>query len=294
MNGASHQSFDPFTAWAEWTKSVIDCWNSTASTWQDLFTLSKGREQRRMEQYQENAYGAWNELLSNLLDPMTVKDFQSTSSMAELAIAGANSIVDGCVQFHEWMSSLGQKSREKSESFFSLAQQDIFKAWVDFQRSEIQPLLMMPQGGFNRAHQEKLNRLFQQFNAYQSALAEFQHLLFRPMELSLREMQEKTAGNQDDLPRGDFKMYYGKWLKSLEVHYLDLFRSAEWTRALSRLVDESAGFRISRNDLIIELMQLLPVPTNRDMDEVYKELYTLKKMVKELIKKSKQQELTIQ
>jgi hypothetical protein len=73
---------------------------------------------------------------------------------------------------------------------------------------------------------------------------------------------------------------------------MDLFTSSEWRTSLCRLVEEAANFRVSRNEIMIDFMQFLPIPTNKDMDEVYKELYTLKKMVKQLLKNNKTQELT--
>jgi hypothetical protein len=71
---------------------------------------------------------------------------------------------------------------------------------------------------------------------------------------------------------------------------MDLFTSSEWRQSLCRVVEEAASFKMSKNEIMMDFMQSLPIPTNRDMDEVYKELYTLKKMVKDLLKKNKQQE----
>ena len=69
---------------------------------------------------------------------------------------------------------------------------------------------------------------------------------------------------------------------------MELFRSPEWHQSLNRLIDEAANFRISRNEILMDFLQFLPIPTNKDMDDVYKELYHLKKTVKEMAKKMKE------
>ena len=37
--------------------------------------------------------------------------------------------------------------------------------------------------------------------------------------------------------------------------------------------------------VLTELLEFLPIPTNKEMDELYRDLYTLKKQVKESAKK---------
>ena len=66
---------------------------------------------------------------------------------------------------------------------------------------------------------------------------------------------------------------------------MSLFKTEEYRQALSRLIDETAAFKITGNDVLTEFLEFLPIPTNREMDEVYKELYTLKKQTRQANKK---------
>ena len=66
---------------------------------------------------------------------------------------------------------------------------------------------------------------------------------------------------------------------------MSLFRSQEYRLALSRLLNETAAFRVTGNDVLMQFLEFLLIPTNREMDELYKELYTIKKQAKESAKK---------
>jgi polyhydroxyalkanoate synthesis regulator phasin len=44
------------------------------------------------------------------------------------------------------------------------------------------------------------------------------------------------------------------------------------------------AFSVAKNQFLQDLLQSLPVPTHKEMDDLYKELYALKKKVKSLEK----------
>jgi polyhydroxyalkanoate synthesis regulator phasin len=45
-------------------------------------------------------------------------------------------------------------------------------------------------------------------------------------------------------------------------------------------------YQATRDDLLQDALKSLPVPTNRDLDALYKEIYTLKKKIRALEKKA--------
>ena len=140
--------------------------------------------------------------------------------------------------------------------------------------------------GTGRVYQEKINRLTDKLRSYQAAVSEFQTLLSAPMEKSFADMSEeldrlKEKGEAEQ----DSRAYYGIWIKILENHYMSLFKSNEYRLALSRVLNETAAFRITGNDVLAEFLEFLPIPTNKEIDEIYKELYMLKKQTREATKK---------
>jgi len=99
-------------------------------------------------------------------------------------------------------------------------------------------------------------------------------------------MQEKIGEltKEGKLPENP-KEYYLMWLKTLEGHYMTLFKSREYTRILSNTLNIMEEFLMARQIMLQDIIQTLPVPSNKDMDDLYKELYLLKKKVKEIEKK---------
>jgi polyhydroxyalkanoate synthesis regulator phasin len=79
----------------------------------------------------------------------------------------------------------------------------------------------------------------------------------------------------------------------LEGHYTALLKSPAYLQSLCRTLSTVQDLKIAQHRLLTDFLQTLPIPTNKDMDEVYKELYTLKKRVNELTKKKASQESTV-
>ncbi len=190
-------------------------------------------------------------------------------------------------EIFKWMWNKAEVTSPGFEGF----QQEAVRAWTDIYEKAIQPLLKIPRVGPARVYQEKINRLADKFSAYQAAVSEFQTLLSAPMEKSFADMRDELdrLGEKGE-PAKDSKVYYGVWIKGLENHYMSLFRSNEYRLALSRLLNETADFRITGNDVLAEFLEFLPIPTSKEMDELYKELYTIKKQTKEATKKIKKME----
>jgi hypothetical protein len=86
-------------------------------------------------------------------------------------------------------------------------------------------------------------------------------------------------------PLEDFKDYYRQWLRLLEGHYMTLFKSPECTRTMSHTLNALEDFNQAKEEILSEALAALPIPTHREMDELYREIYRLKQQVKSLSKK---------
>jgi class III poly(R)-hydroxyalkanoic acid synthase PhaE subunit len=185
-----------------------------------------------------------------------------------------------------WLKGIGKLGEEAKAYSFEGLEADTFKGWAEFYEKEIQPFLKAPPLGLTRFNQERANEAIDKFNQFQVAMAEFLHLLGLPMEKSLRVVQEKIEEQAKEGKLSEnFKDYYNMWIKILEGYYMTLFKSPEYIRVLGRTVNVTEEYKAAREKVLADMLQFLPVVTNRDMDELYKEFYELKKKVKELAKK---------
>ncbi len=61
---------------------------------------------------------------------------------------------------------------------------------------------------------------------------------------------------------------------------MTLFQSAEYIRTLTHTLHALEDFTTAKQELLSEAMAALGLPTRREMDELYREMYLLKKSMK--------------
>ncbi len=266
--------------WFEWMESATGTWLSAARGWQDM--LFSPAKESMSEDYVQASLALWRACLF----PWGGTGFSPGKEKGRM---------DGFEAFFRVMGS-GAMGQDISRLLWAnmpgagleSVQQDAVRVWSDIYERVVQPLLKVPRVGLTRVLQEKLSALADKFNTYQATVSEFQMLLSGPMDKAFADLKEELEkGGTKGRSEEDYHVYYGMWIKKLEQHYMTLFRSEEYRAALSRLLDETAAFRVSGNDVLTEFLQFLPVPTNREMDDLYREVYTLKKALKESSKKIK-------
>ena len=157
--------------------------------------------------------------------------------------------------------------------------------WHEWYENTWKPLFNIPQFGLTRYYQEHTYQSLDKYFQLQGTLTEFLDLLLQPFSKSFQDSQKillEAALENTEIK--DPKDFYAKWLSMLEKQYMALFRSPDYTQRLNKTMDSLNDFIISRQTVLEDVLQLLPVPTNSDMDGLYKELYELKKRVRELEK----------
>ena len=66
---------------------------------------------------------------------------------------------------------------------------------------------------------------------------------------------------------------------------MTLFQSAEFTRTLTHTLHALEDFAAAKQALLFEAMAALGLPTPGEMDDLYREIYLLKKSTKELARR---------
>jgi class III poly(R)-hydroxyalkanoic acid synthase PhaE subunit len=187
---------------------------------------------------------------------------------------------------NQWLQKAERIGQSTKAYSFENLDQNVFKAWQEMYEKEFKQFLNIPQLGLTREYQERMNRLTDQFNQFQSVSAEFLYLLNQPMEKSFKVLQEELSvmADEEKLPDKP-KDYYQMWIKILEGHYMKLFQSPEYIQSLGNTLGALGDFTTARHKIMEDLLQSMPIPTQTDMDELYKEIYLLKKRIKTLERK---------
>jgi poly[(R)-3-hydroxyalkanoate] polymerase subunit PhaE len=188
----------------------------------------------------------------------------------------------------DWQKQLHNMGKNPDTLMFPNLYQDALTSWSELYDKEFRKFLNVPQLGLARFHQEKINHSLDAFVRFQNTMAEFLYLLYKPIEKSGNELQKEISNLvQNDEPAKEPKEYYGIWLKVLEKNYMVLFKTDEYLQLLGKTMSAMEEYHSARKEVIDSLLQTFSIPTTKDMDDVYKDMYFLKKRVHQLEKQLK-------
>jgi hypothetical protein len=229
----------------------------------------------------------WQAFFSLLTEPETVAAvFQGIRAPAEIVLRMAKAGWGSYFQLHrQWLAGWEGNGTLAGTRDYENLDQDILKISGELYENDFRRLLNMPHLHLTCLTQERLNQATERFNRFQAAMAEFISLLYLPMKKSLRAMAGVGGMGRQEKPPEDFKEYYRGWLKILEGHYMTLFQSAEYARTLVHTLNALQDFTMAKDALMAEAMEALSLPSRRDLDALYREIYVLKKSMKEMAKK---------
>lgn len=274
----------------QWLQMVTDMWMNMAKTMpsgsQTALNAQSAMQNRFSQQLDTNL-----NLLKSLSRMMKPPEGHPAAAgtmqaMPEVFLKIAKSGFDTALQIQNHLLEKAGKIGKRTEAYkFDNLDQDIFKALNEVYEKEIQQYFKVPPLGLTRFYQERFNEMLNQHNIFETTLAEFLSILYMPLEKSFQVFQEKlkAMAEEGNVPTAT-KENYAMWLKILEGHYMNLFKSADYTEALHRVLKHFENFMIARNEAMQDYLQMLPVVTTKDIDDLYKEFHVLKKRVKHLEK----------
>jgi class III poly(R)-hydroxyalkanoic acid synthase PhaE subunit len=276
-------------AWIKWT---MDFWDTMAHMGPGLVGADRCGGQAPGETAVlgdpwQASLNLWQAFFSLLTEAGTVAAvFQGIQAPSKIILRMAQAGWGGYFYLHQqWLEGWQGDGSPSGKNAYENLDQDIFKACNEIFEHDFRQLLNLPHLGLTGLPQERVNRATEKFKQFQAAMAEFIYLLYLPVKKSLRAMREVGGLGRQEKPPEDFKDYYKGWLKILEGHYMTLFQSAEYIRTLTHTLHALEDFTTAKEELLSEAMAALGLPTRREMDDLYREIYLLKKSTKMLAQK---------
>ncbi len=252
-------------------------------------TADEGKKSRFQETY-DSTVRMWQVWTAMMAEPEAVEALtRGINALPDTAVKLMRPGIDSFFHLQkEWWARMGRIGESTKAYDFENLDREIFKVWSELYEKEFRQFFNLPQVGLTREYQERFTLAADKFNQFQAVMSEFVSLLYLPFERTAKVMQEKLSEMADEgaLP-SSARDYYRLWVKTLEGHYMTLFKSPEYLRTISKTLDALSEYAIARQKALEDALQALPVPTQGEMDELYKELYTLKKRLKQLEKQAK-------
>ena len=296
MSEPSNPHSDPLNMLNLWLKASGNFWSALSPAEPSKppgsrkSAESASQKSRGRHSHMESAFNAWQTMAGAMAQPETLASLaKGPSALPEIFVQLAQSGMQHFLAMQQAMMNKGTQIGQKAQALrFETFDRDVFRLLSDLYAGELKKYLNFPQMGLTRFYQERLQRSMDTFADFQSAMAEFVHMVCLPMESALSVMQEELSAmaEADKLPEAP-EEYYRMWIKTLEKHYLELFKSEDYLQVLQRTVRSSTDYVRSRKAVLLDVLQLFPVATEKDMDDVYRELYELKKRLKVLEKRKK-------
>ncbi len=289
---ADENKQSPFTesSMFPWMKTASDLWINMAKAMPpapDTTLKTQTAVQNRFTEQLQTNLNLLKSFSRMLSEPESASAAANTmSALPEIFLKMAKSGFDIAMQIQNHLMDKAGKIGKRTEAYnFDNLDQEVFKALTDVYEKELRQYLKIPPLGLTRFYQERFSEMLDKHNLFETTLAEFLSILYLPMEKSFKVLQEKLQqmAEEGHLP-SEAKESYGMWLKILEGHYMNLFKSKEYTDALHRTLNKLEDFLIAKDEALQDFLQLLPVVTHKDMDDMYREFHLLKKRVKELEK----------
>ena len=178
-------------------------------------------------------------------------------------------------------------SMEKS-SFEST--QEFFDMWLKVYNATTGRLVEMPALGPTREKSEKMMKGFSTFvNLYAAGMdanSNFQSVFVEAM----RKVHEKTATDMEgEISPEKCKDFYKIWIETYSETFKDFLKSGHFASDMGKLNSYLMDFQKYNREMLEEnYLKPMNLPTKTEIDEINKELYSIKKTVKELTSQIKE------
>jgi polyhydroxyalkanoate synthase subunit PhaE len=277
----------------EWANILFGLFNPMMNDWGEMFKTG-GQHQApefkgRMGEAFQSTTKMWKAMADTMSGPEMLNSFQKATQVTpDIALEFAQSCMNGFVGFQGHVREWLKKRADINDPIDAQAMdKEFIRQWTEAYEDEFSQYFKVPQIGLGRVYQERAMQAADKLNVFQTALTDFLHQLYIPMEKSFKSLQEKMAEmTQADEPLDEkSKTYYNLWIRLLEGHYMELFKKPEFIDSLTRTLGSLEEYSSARHAVVNDILKMYAIPSHKDLDELYKEIYLLKKRMREYEKK---------
>ena len=276
-----------------WIQSASDFWGTMLKNWNpaDLSAASDPTADQsatsRSQESLQSVLKTWQTLSSVASDSRSMEAFSKlTNALPDVLQKVVVSGWQGFFNFQQqWLEKAGRIGQSTQAYSFENLDQETFKAWTQIYENELRQFFAIPQIGLTRVYQERFNQTLDRFNRFQNAFVEYLQMLYLPMEKSFKVLQDQvTQQAEEGKLTEDYNATYRLWIKILEGHYMTLYKSPEYVAVMGNTLNALEEYLQSRDAIMQDVLKTMAVPTQRDMDDLYQEIYQLKKKIRKLEK----------
>jgi class III poly(R)-hydroxyalkanoic acid synthase PhaE subunit len=268
-------------------RHASDVYNSLLVFWARsamLFSQSSPGTAPTMEKSKE-IYDQWLKEYKNVMGSLwgaypskdaeeTDKAYQSAfAALAEFNWRLIEPLLKNLEQFPEILSRMA-----RGDAGASIELTGLFRKNYELTVGKV---LRSPSLGYAREFVQRVNDTLDAYVHYNAALAQY----FAPFYQSGIQAAEKVFQRLSEFQGKEitpetFREFYRIWWTTNEDVYNQMFTSEEFTKLLGEVLRQGLLFKKQLDNLSDEIIKFTNLPTKRDMDEIYRTIYDLRKEVR--------------
>lgn len=162
--------------------------------------------------------------------------------------------------------------------------QEFFDLWLKTYEATMGRLVEMPALGPAREKSEKMMKGFStSVNLYAAGIDSIANIQSVFME-AMRRVHEKTGSEMErEISPEKYKDFYKIWIETYSETFKEFLKSGHFASDMGKLNSHLMDFQKYNREMLEEnYLKPMNLPTKTEIDEINKELYSLKKTVKEL------------
>jgi hypothetical protein len=146
-------------------------------------------------------------------------------------------------------------------------------------------MMKMMAPGKEKVMLESMIETMEKISQYQTKQTQLQYLLYTTAE---NAMEKSIENNFNKVNAGteitNFNQFFTEWTNTNESAFTTLFATDEFSQLKAEVTALNMGIKKDFDNQLVSSFENTPFAFKSDMDEVYKNLYDLKKMVKQMQK----------
>jgi polyhydroxyalkanoate synthesis regulator phasin len=160
---------------------------------------------------------------------------------------------------------------------------EFFDMWVKTYEATLGKIAEIPAIGPSREKSEKMSKglplYFSLYSTWMDTVVDFQNISMEAM----KRMNAKNISLEDKTGTENYKELYNVWMESYSETFKEFLKSGHFSSDMGKFMSNFLDVQKFNRDMLEEnYLKPSNLPTKSDIDEVNKELYFLKKQLKEL------------
>ena len=243
-----------------------------------LFDMWKGLEDpiAFLQNYQEKYTDFMQEVLKNFLRAGSMALFEQPQDLAKT-----------CVDFYKnflspWMQ-IDAGIMERIAAGARHAYIDFFTDFTTKYEESVEKIFSMMGMGANRESNEDLMKVMNAYIKMLFTAGELSVLISDSIRDSAKVLVDRYQQNiKEGKVVTTFRDFYNLWYSVTEEVLLGLLNTDDFSKVFGDFSDKYAQYMIALNKVQERMLASLPIPTNSDMNSLYRTVYDLRKAVRDL------------